>query len=625
MPIRIRYQNDSNQECTIRPTPLISISTNILKNGAGEAYGVTYSITLTGTLLPNEGTPYATDNTGLNAGIVGGTFPFFGIPTPAPLRIGPHGSFDNNISHVSSRPPTQLVPMDHHATALISKQRALRALFAQDGQRLEITDLSEDQPAVICFPRLTNIDFSEGPYVLRSDYTINLEADILFHRDDAALNVDQEGTFIPHASGEFRSLLDTPAFGTATSGITEEDLVVEMSGAFIADFSEDWSIEVDENGETYTDANGVTQIRPKSYRISHSLNATGKKHYMMKENESVEKIPAWESARKFVTQRLHKDAVPSGYPNIYGKISSGVINLMDDYGGFNCVRTENVSESAGTFSVTENWFLASGTAFENYNINLSTSNSAPFVSVNIDGNIKGLSTITPSGEMYGGIGLGGPVGGFPQSLAPAPPPATPTTAQTPYQNAVRKYNTISNSGLFGVGSDIYRRANNMVAVQLNSQPLSVSIGSNEYTGELSYSLAFDNRPTNIISGAIVETLQVSDTYPGDVFAIVPVIGRATGPILQNIGGRTEYKRDVSLNLVMDYTKIPYGSGRNPLILKKPSVVEPMATQIAELLREVSPNSEPGVRKCFVSPPSETWSPKDGNYSFNISFTYEMDK
>ena len=59
MPIRVRYKNDSSQECTIRPTPLVAISTNILKNGAGEAFGVTYSITLTGTLLPAEGTPYA--------------------------------------------------------------------------------------------------------------------------------------------------------------------------------------------------------------------------------------------------------------------------------------------------------------------------------------------------------------------------------------------------------------------------------------------------------------------------------------------------------------------------------------------------------------------------------------
>ena len=44
MPIRVRYKNDSSQECTIRPTPLVAISTNILKNGAGEAFGVTYSI-----------------------------------------------------------------------------------------------------------------------------------------------------------------------------------------------------------------------------------------------------------------------------------------------------------------------------------------------------------------------------------------------------------------------------------------------------------------------------------------------------------------------------------------------------------------------------------------------------
>ena len=40
MPIRVRYQNDPAQECTIRPTPLISITSNVLKNGAGETYGL---------------------------------------------------------------------------------------------------------------------------------------------------------------------------------------------------------------------------------------------------------------------------------------------------------------------------------------------------------------------------------------------------------------------------------------------------------------------------------------------------------------------------------------------------------------------------------------------------------
>lgn len=657
MPIRIRYQNDSNQECTIRPTPLISISTNILKTGGGEAYGVNYSITLTGTLLPDEGTPYATDNTGLQSAgnvqtahsaatvnKVGGPFPFWPVGGPhlfyggqtTLTLVGPYLSFDNNISHVGdvgqARPPRQVVGVEQHATALISKQRALRELFSLDGQRFEITDLSEDQPAVICFPRLVSIDFSEGPYVLRSDYTINLEADILFHRDEASLNVDTEGTFIPHASGNpsipdpnHGGFGDLSVLDHAQSGLTEEHLVVNMSGAFIADFSEDWAIEVDENGETYNDASGVTQVLPRSYRISHSLNATGKKHYMMKADESVEKIPAWQSAKKFVTNRLNQNATISGYPNIMGYLGSGTLNLMHAYGGFNCVRTENVNEVAGSFSVTENWFLASGSAYENYNINLSTSNTDPFVNVNIDGNIKGLSSFVPSSVFYGGAN---PSSGNPGVLRPIGEPGGEEAqpwGNKPYHNALNKYQEVSNSGFFGISSDLYKRANNMVAVQLNSQPVSVSLGTNEFTGEINYSLGFNNRPTNIISGALVENLQVSDTYPGDMFAIIPVLGRKTGPVLQNIGGRTEYKRDVSLNLVMDYARVPYGSGRNSLMMKKPSVVEPTATQIANLLREVSPNSEPGVRKCFVSPPSETWSPKDGTYSFNISFTYELDR
>jgi hypothetical protein len=153
----------------------------------------------------------------------------------------------------------------------------------------------------------------------------------------------------------------------------------------------------------------------------------------------------------------------------------------------------------------------------------------------------------------------------------------------------------------------------------------VSLGTNEFTGEITYSLGFNNRPTNIISGVVSETISVNDTYPGDIFAVIPVLGRKTGPILQYIGGRSEHKRDVSINLTMDYTKVPYGNQRNSLILKKPSVVEPMATQIADLLKEVSPQGEPGVRKYFVSPPTENWNPKEGTYNFNISFTYELDK
>ena len=625
MPIRVRYQNDPSQECTIRPTPLISINSNVLKDGAGEAFGVTYTITLNGTLLPDEGSPYALDSTSTQGGAFDAPYPFhhpenFGAGNPEPTHVGPYGAFDSNRSHTgfANRPPQQKVPIEDSATVLLAKQRALKALFAQDGQRLEITDIREDLPAVICYPRVTSVSFPEGSYVLRSDFTITLEADILLHPEQDGIRPDLDGTLIPVGSGGLNgeNSLHKEYPRTTRKGFTENDLVVALSGAFIQNYSENWAIEIDDSrGEVYDPELEV--VGPRSYRISHSINATGKTHYMHQDSDIPVKIPAWESARKFVTNRLNRDAV-NGYPNKFPVangielIGSGTLDLVNQHGGYNLVRTENIDEAAGSYSVTENWLLSSGVAYENYTANISSSTSSPFVTVSIDGNITGLSSFSPSGLIYGGEDY----------TSIKDPQASGTSA---YANALNKYNEIANSGFFGVGSQVYKRANNLVAVGLNTQPNSVNIGTNKFAGTLSYQLSFDNRPTNIISGAVSENLEISDTYPGDVFAVIPVIGRKTGPVLQYLGGRTEHRRDVSLSLVMDYTKLPYGSGRNPIILKKPSVVEPTATQIANLLSEVSPKQEPGVRKCFISPPSESWNPKAGTYSFNVSFTYELDK
>jgi len=578
MPVQVDYQGSTVQ---ITPAPLVSVSTQILKNGAGEPFGVSYAITLTGTVLDNKGSPYAfygPSNTLYN--FVGG-----GSPTVD----GPYGAFST-----ASSATQQLVPRGESLTAVMSKQSALRALFATDGQKLAITDWNTGDPNFVCYPRVISVDFQEGAYVERADYTITLEADtLLFGEGDPTSSVENEGSLIA-------------SDGVARAGITESQLLASLSGAFIADFSEDWAIEVDE-------AQGESVELPRSYRVTHNINATGKTHFgpPPTPGSSPIKYKAWEQAKKFVQHRLSENATE--YPNIMGKIGSGTVNLVNTYRGFNHTRTENLSESAGTYSVSETWLIASGTAYENFNLSISSSTDNPFVNVSIDGNIKGLTEYSPSG--FGGNDSNTNNGGS--------NPATPPSGA--YDNALGKYNQITNNGQFGLTSDVYKRANNTVAVALNSQPKSVSLGANQYTGEITYNLQFDNRPTNIISGVLAESISVNDTYPGDVFAILPVIGRKTGPILQYIGGRTEYKRDISINLTMDYTKIPYGSGRNTLLLKKPSIVEPTAGQLGDLINELSPANEPGVRKYFISPPSESWNPKEGTYSFNLSWTYELDK
>lgn len=574
MPIRVRYNNDPDQDCIIRPTPFIQITENVLKNKEGN-FGITYGITLTGTLISDRGIPYALDPA------TNQPVEFFEPSHEPPLFIGPYGLFDK--VPISSREKPFRQKVTKPASAMLSKQRALRALFARDGQRIELTDIFDNAGAtIVCYPRVISIDFTEGSYVTTCQYTIQLEADFLLRENtgnDQDAFVDLEGTFAN--SGELRKI-DT----------TFEQLINSSGTFFIEDYSEDWSLEAD-------DTQGESLDNPRSYRISHSLNATGKTVYDF--NGQIAK-PAWQQARDFVLSRLSSNP-NAAYPNVAGQLGSGTLNLVASYGGFNHIRTEQINISTGSYSVTENWLLSSGTSLENYSMSTSASNSTPFVSVSIDGSIKGLSSIPPS--QYGDPKI--------------------TAVSGAYANALSKYNQVSNSGQFGITSDLYKRANNLVAVQLNSQPVSVSLSTNQFTGDIGYNISFDNRPTNIISGAVSESIQINDTYPGDIFAVIPVLGRKTGPVLQYLGSRSEYRRDVSLNLIMDYTKIAYGNNRQSLLLKKPSIVEPTASQIANLLSELSPKGEPGVRKYFISPPTENWNPKDGSYSVNITFTYELDK
>lgn len=627
MPINVYYKNKDDSPCSIRPTPFIAVSTNILKNAEG-TYGVTYTITLTGTLLAMHGTPYAL-NPATNE-----RFDFF---PPNPQRepfpkVGPYDAFERVVMSQNSnyKPPPQDisggVPDSNGnlrykpASALLSKQRAIRALFAEDGQRTELTDIIGDAGSTItCFPRVVSIDFTEGQYINKCEYTIVLEADYLLRGqfDSGADAADAIVDYIDQFANQDPAFRDTAGSKHLEDKTLQQFLEHEKT-FLIQDYSEAWSLEADD-----TQAESV--VNPRTYRVTHNLSATGKSTYYdpditNKVNKtypkgtpntdeyqgSTTKVPAWVNAKKFVQSRLSMN--PSGdYPNFAGQMGSGTMDLVKQYGGFNHVRTENIDVTAGTYSVTENWVLASGKAHESFTLSVSTSNSDPFVSVNIDGSIKGFQKFTnPS---YSGE-LGKP---------------DPIAESGAYKHALEKYMVLSNSGQFGIKSDIYKRANNTVAVCLNSQPVSTSLNMNQQNGEISYSLSFNNRPTNIISGVVAESIQVNDTYPGDVFAILPVLGRATGPILQYIGGRTEYKRDLSINLTMDYTKMPYGKTRNPLMLKKPSLVEPTATQIADLINQMSPQGEPGVRKYFVSPPSESWSPKEGTYSFNISWTYELDR
>ena len=194
MPIQVRYRNDPAQECVIRPTPFMSISSEVLKTGAGETFGITYTITLNGTLLEDQGFPFAKD-TSVGTGY-GRTFNWIGTHPGGYDEKGPYGSFDVGWSHavqpdgMNRQPRKQLITNNKKLGASLFKQKALRGLFAIDGQRVEISSVDYNEPAIIIYPRLVDISFDEGPYVNKCDYTIVLETDTLLTKE---FRVDDDG------------------------------------------------------------------------------------------------------------------------------------------------------------------------------------------------------------------------------------------------------------------------------------------------------------------------------------------------------------------------------------------------------------------------------------------------
>jgi hypothetical protein len=612
--ITVYYKNGVG--CVIRPTPLISISYTPLRNKIG-VFGGTYEITLNGTIIDSEGSPFG-------SGVL-----------PSGSTNG-QGSFHGSLS---SRPSGQLVGIGQALQSILHKQNSLRELFALDGQLVEISPVSNDSsvpapptatnglvrvnqndaPIIKFYPQVQSISFEEGIYVNTCKYTITLKANVLLNGDGKVLLDGMVNSTYESSSGYFNDP-KSGIYGFSDSRLTETDLMNQFGG-FIEDFSENWSLESEDGNGNTTNRGNVT----KTYRLTRNLSATGRNHYV-----NGQRLDAWVQAKNYLTKNLLYGSIYQGYasgnwqryPDLYQNVfASGILSLSTRYKGYNHSITQSIDKVAGSCTLSETWLLSQEDAYENYKMSISNSLGDPYVNVSIDGTIKGLSLLSPSGTVYGGES-DNTADPFPATNATTSPT---TPANTAYQNALNKYHAISNNGRFGLISDIYKRANTSVGANLNSQPKSISLGLNEFTGEITYNVEFNNRPLNLISGVLTENISINDTYPGDVFAVIPVIGRPTGPILQYIGGRTEYKRDVGIDIVVDYTDIPYGQDRTRYLLSKPSLNEPIRSQINNVIASLSPANEPGIRKYFLNPPSESWNPKEGRYTLNLSWVYELDR
>lgn len=316
----VRYGPNS-----IEPGPIVRFDKQIQLGGDGTKLGAIYNITITGTLVAFRGSPQGGS---LSGGDWGGPF--------------------NRFWQSSGYATDESVPSETRLKSIENKQEALRALFAIDGLWLEWQARDGSAP-LKCQPRVKGINFQEGTWFDRCDYTIELESDYLY------LNGNPE--------------VDTP-----------------YHDELISSANESWQIE---DGDV-----------AKTFKLTHTASAVGKRKFDTLGNQDG---MAWEHAKEFIRNRLELgfDTISSFSP-IAGQAIAGSSFLntgsaldLSTFNPYNFVRSETVDELGGSYSVNESWTLAvpsSGTDVYTVGVRKFSTEPNTTTSVTIQGTIKGFYT-----------------------------------------------------------------------------------------------------------------------------------------------------------------------------------------------------------------------------------------
>ena len=288
---------------------------------------------------------------------------------------------------------------------------------------------------------------------------------------------------------------------------------------------------------------------------------------------------------------------------------SGLLNLpgqplFDQYTAFQQYRQITVNKTDQTIQAVETFIVSpSGAnvnpnnAIETFDFNISQGEG--IITVGIQGKIDGLTSITPvdnSGLDFGS-GKFAAASGYFEYIRP------------------KIYSRVSEiySGIALKDSPTCT-----ITTPLNPIPKTRSIGVNVIDGSITYNYEFDNSFAGCLTGncIISRNISIDDQLATDVVAEQVVLGRAFGPILQDIGTVTARVRTLNIELV---TTPPSSC------LTVDELYKPIPTGgIQDLINTVSGGilAEYGSGiQMFVVTNNQNWNFTVGRYTRSIGWKY----
>jgi len=580
----------------LMPTPFVTVSKEYQKAGDGEMLGCTYNITLTGTIVATKGSPQSN-----------GSWIDVGDP-------------DENEDL-----PTVL---EKHKSVL-TKIKAISNLFSSDnnGGLLEV-DFFDPQDAsdagFSAHVEIESVDFSEGNnLVQQTGYTVGMKAYIL--NGPTGQTDDKE---------EFPLHIQSAEESWDISETDDQTLAMNVDPALV----------------TLDNPLGISDVK-KVYTITHSMSAAGKPKWDTTVNqgrlEQIQGGEAWQQALLYIMTKIGTPAdgtvggVAGGYATEQDFDNPIVTDIIGIYGmnipiglgyqGFNYGRTQTIDKKGGSVSVTETWILAATVAgvIETFDISISgasgsSSKESGTNTITLSGTIRGLARADYENFVYHS--------------------AETDANETKYANALAAFEARLPlmDELAKITADVYLCSG--CGIYFSSKPDSKQVGVNVQKGEITYSFTYSSKPQGEFGDGVQDSsVSINDTHPANVIATTPVLGRIFGPVIQDVGAVTEYKRSLSLSLSMNIKAIGLNqlpgviSLENKMKLLKPSNFDgdrhtftglalhnglTIQNQLRDVISAAIPN-EPGIRAYRVdSAPTESWDVRTGKYSFNISWIYE---
>lgn len=327
-----------------------------------------------------------------------------------------------------------------------------------------------------------------------------------------------------------------------------------------------------------------------TYTISHVLSATGNRKFTTGDNPGFG-TSAWKEACDWVKSRLVSSPASNIITDATGNTSTtfnprkfdsdtstASVDLQTNaYAYYNHLRTPISDLTGGTYSVTETWKASKAAATIEMDVNFSQ-DELENGSVTVSGTINGLDESLVNSVTVDKI-----------------------------DNAQSMLNDLEDV-LFDLCNTVYVANNGsgtLVDVLRSKQ-----IGVNKGLGIITFTYVYSDVAV-LINGAISTTLRIggSNEYrDNQLIAIIPIIGKEDGPVIQDMNTTEQRTRNMQLDVVMkkDNRDRTYITAQARLIM-----ADVLGSTYGTAVSDTS----------YVQTFTENWEPGTGTYSLSVEWVY----